>query len=155
MKNLLTVKVSFILFFILFFLSTNHSHAQLTGTQLIRDIQYAKNPGKVTIVQDNSITKLIDKHLYEESKRKGIAGFRIRIYSNSGKQAYTDGPRVQAEFISKHEGVKTYYIFDSPFYLLYVGDFRTHSDAMKFLKTIEGQYPDAFIVRTRINYPEL
>jgi hypothetical protein len=150
----MTVKLSLILVFIFSFLIASHSHAQLAGTQLLREIQYAKNPGKVSIVQDNSITKLIDKHLYEESKHKGIAGYRIRIYSNSGKQAYTDGPRVQAEFISRYEGVKTYYIFDSPFYLIYVGDFRTHSDAMKFLKTIEGQYPDAFIVRTRINYPD-
>jgi hypothetical protein len=155
LKNSLTVKVSFILFFILLFLNSNHSHAQLAGSQLMREIQYSQKPGKVTIVQDSNIPKLIDKHLYEESKRKGIAGYRIRIYSNSGKQAYTEGPKVEAEFISKYEGIKTHYIFDSPFHLIYVGDFRTHSDAIKFLKTIEGQYPDAFIVHTRIDYPAL
>jgi hypothetical protein len=121
----------------------------------MKDIQYSQTPGKVTITQDNDIVKMIDKHLYEESKRKGITGYRIRIYSNSGKQAYTDGPRVQAEFASNYAGIRTYYMFDSPFYLLYVGDFRTHSNAMKFLKSIEHIYPDAFIVRTKINYPEL
>jgi hypothetical protein len=139
----------------LLILTTSISHAQMTGTQLMRDIQYSQTPGKVTIKQDNDIVKLIDKHLYEESKRKGITGYRIRIYSNSGKQAYTDGPRIQAEFVSNHEGIRTYYIFDSPFYLLYVGDYRTHSNAMKFLKSIENVYPDAFIVRTKINYPAL
>ena len=139
----------------LLFLIPSKNHAQMTGTQLIRDIQHAESPGKVTITQDNDIVRLIDKHLYEESKRKGITGYRIRIYSNSGKQAYIDGPRIQAEFISQHEGIKTYYIFDSPFYLLYVGDFRTHSEAMKFMKSIEYEYPDAFIVRTKINYPAL
>jgi hypothetical protein len=149
------VRILFILFFISFFLNTHSIFAQVAGTQLIRDIQYAKTPGKVTIVQDNNIVKLIDKHLYEESKRKGIAGYRIRIYSNSGKQAYLEGPKVEGEFISKFNGIKTYYTFDSPFWLLYVGDFRTHSNAMKFLKSIEAQYPDAFIVRTRINYPVL
>jgi hypothetical protein len=149
------VRIFIIPFLLSFFLNIHTIFAQVTGTQLVRDIQYAQTPGKVTIVQDNDIVKLIDKHLFEESKRKGITGYRIRIYSNSGKQAYTDGPKVQAEFISKYEGIKTYYIFDSPFYLLYVGDFRTHSNAMKFLKSIEAQYPDAFIVRTRINYPVL
>ena len=142
-----------ILFVFPLFLNVYTINAQVAGTQLIRDIQYAQTPGKVTIVQDNDIVKLIDKHLYEESKRKGITGYRIRIYSNSGKLAYTEGPKVQAEFISRYDNIKTYYIFDSPFYLLYVGDFRTHSNAMKFLKSIEAQYPDAFIVRTRINYP--
>ena len=146
------VRVFFIFFFLLVY---GISHAQIAGTQLIRDIQYSKSPGKVTIVQDNSIVTLIDKHLYEESKRKGISGFRIRIYSNSGKQAYIEGPKVQAEFISRFENIKTYYIFDSPFYSLYVGDFRTQSDAMRFLKSIEAIYPDAFIVRARINNPAL
>jgi hypothetical protein len=150
-----SVKSVSILFLLLFIFSFSQSHAQIAGTQLIRDIQYAQTPGKVTIIQDNSIVTLIDKHLYEESKRKGISGYRIRIYSNSGKQAYTEGPKVQAEFISRFEDVKTYYVFDSPFYSLYVGDFRTQSDAMKFLKSIEGLYPDAFIVKTRINYPDM
>lgn len=106
-------------------------------------------------MQNEDIVKLVDKHLHEEGKLKGIIGYRIRIYSNSGKQARIDGPKIQAGFISRHEGVKTYYSFDSPFYRLYVGDFRTRSDAMKFLKEIEREYPDAFIVRTRINYPAL
>ena len=75
----MTVRLLFILVSLISFLVTSHSHAQLAGTQLLREIQYAKNPGKVSIVQDNSITKLIDKHLYEESKRKGIAGYRIRV----------------------------------------------------------------------------
>jgi len=146
------VRISWAIIFVFTVLRTN---AQLPGTRLMRDIQYALAPGKITIVQDKDIIQLIDRHLYEESKHKGIAGFRIRIYSNSGKQAYTEGPKVQAEFANRYEGIKTYYIFDSPFYLLYVGDFRTHSEAMKFLKEIEKYYPDAFIVRSKINYPPL
>ncbi len=132
-----------------------HAHAQLAGTRLIREIQYSPASGKITIIQSKEIVKLIDKHLYEESKNKGIAGYRIRIYANSGKQAYSDGPKVQAEFAARYGDIKTYYIFDSPFYLLYVGDFRTHSEAMKFLKEIERYYPDAFIVRSMINYPPI
>ena len=131
------------------------SYAQLPGTRLIRNIQYAPAPGKVTIVQDKEIIQLIDRHLFEESKTKSINGFRIRIYSNSGKQAYSDGPKVQAEFANRYADIKTHYVFDSPFYLLYVGDFRTHSEAMKFLKEIEKFYPDAFIVRSKINFPTL
>lgn len=130
-------------------------HAQLSGTKLLRNIQYSTDGGNVTILQNEEIGKIIDKHLFEEGKLKGIIGYRIRIYSNSGKQARIDGPKIQADFISNHEGVKTYYTFDSPFYRLYAGDFRTRSEAMKFLKEIENEYPDAFIIRTKINYPAL
>ena len=147
-------RVKSLLIFILPFIFL-HTHAQLTGTRLIRDIQYSPAPGNINIVQSRDIIKLIDKHLYEESKNKGITGYRIRIYANSGKQAYNEGPKVQAEFAARYSSVKTYYIFDSPFYLLYVGDFRTHSEAMKFLKQIERVYPDAFIVRSKINYPPI
>jgi hypothetical protein len=143
-------------FLLLLILSFNAEvYAQLSGTKLIREIQYSEEGGNITILQHEDIMKIIDKHLHEESKLKGIIGYRIRIYSNSGKQARIDGPKIQAGFISKHEGVRTYYIFDSPFYRLYVGDFRTRSEAMKFLKEIELEYPDAFIIRTRINYPAL
>ncbi len=153
-KNIF-VKATTILVLCLLFIGTSISRAQMTGTQLVRNIQYSQTPGKVTITQKDDIVKLIDKHLYEESKKKGISGYRIRIYSNSGKQAYTDCPRIQAEFASSHKGIETYYKFDSPFHLLYVGDFRTQSNAMKFLKSIEHEYPDAFIVRTKIVYPAL
>lgn len=147
LKNLIIIPA---LFFTLIFCG---AYGQSAGSSLIRDVQ--KGPGKVNIVQDNQITKVIDNHLYNEGKNKGIAGYRIRIYSNSGKQAFSDGPRTQAEFESRYVGVRTHYIFDSPFHRVYVGDFRTHSEAMKFLKEIEIYFPDAFIVRSRINYPPL
>lgn len=130
-------------------------HAQRIGTKLIRDVQYSTDGGNITIVQNEDIIKIIDKHLNDENKLNGIIGYRIRIYSNSGKQARIDGPKTQGNFISKYEDVKAYYTFDSPFYRLYVGDFRNRSEAMKFLKEIEFEYPDAFIIRTKINYPVL
>ena len=129
--------------------------AQVSGTRLLREIQYSEEGGKVTIVQDKKITDLLDKHLYEMSKSKGIVGYRIRIYSNSGKEALQQGPVVQAEFARKFKDINTYFRFDAPFYRLYVGDFRTRSEAMKFLKKLEREYPDAFIVKTKINYPDL
>jgi len=146
------LKVLVIFSFLLTAVSLN---AQLTGTYLLRDIQQNRAAGNITITQDENITKVIDKHLYEEGKRKGIIGFRIRIFSNSGPQARNEGAMIEAGFISRYPDIRTDYVFDSPFYLLYVGDFRTHSEAMKFLKEIEKYYPDAFIVRSRIRYPKL
>jgi hypothetical protein len=146
--------ISSILLGFLLFLSVP-GDAQLHGSKLLREIQYSTDGGKVTIIQSNDITKYIDRHLYEAGKTRGITGYRIRIYSNSGKEAFDKGPVVQAEFSNRYKDVRAYYRFDSPFYRLYVGDFRTRSEAMKFLKEIEREYPDAFIVRTRISYPEL
>ncbi len=130
-------------------------NAQLTGTKLMREIQYSGNSGKITIVQENDLVKLIDKHLLEVSKRNGISGYRIRIFSNSGPGAREEGEIIRAGFIGKYEGITSYYIFDTPYYRLYIGDFRTKSDAMRFYKQIEYEFPDAFIVPSKINYPSL
>lgn len=139
----------------LFLSAASMVNAQLSGTKLMRDIQYTGNSGKITIVQDNDIIKLIDKHLFEESKKHGISGYRIRIFSNSGSGAREEGEIIRAGFIGKYNGIKSYYIFDTPYYRLYIGDFRTKSDAMRFYKQIEYEFPDAFIVPSKINYPQL
>lgn len=148
MRSLLIIPV------FLFFLSSNLC-AQLTGTKLMNDIQYKGKKGKINIVQDDEIIKLIDKHLYEEGNKHGITGYRIRIFSNSGPKARKQGETIMGDFISRYSSVSPYFVFDSPFYRLYVGDFRTRSEAMKFLKSIERIYPDAFIVQSKINYPSL
>ncbi|MBN1596734.1 MAG: SPOR domain-containing protein [Bacteroidales bacterium] len=148
------MRVSF-LFHILFISIIFNANAQLAGTKLMRDIQYSDSPGKVTIVQNSDIVKLVDKHLFEEGKRKGISGYRIRIFSDSGSQARKQGRIIEAGFIGRFKGINTYFLFDSPFYRLYIGDFRTQSEALKFLRQIEGEYPDAFVVRSNINYPSL
>ncbi len=143
------------LVFILLFAFASFCNAQLAGTNLARQIQSPGSKGKVTLVQDDAILQLIDRHLYEESKKNGIVGYRIRLFSDSGNKARKEGELMKANFISRYGKMNTYFLFDSPFYLLYVGDFRTHSEAMKFLKQIEPFYPDAFIVRSKINYPSL
>lgn len=130
-------------------------HAQISGTKFLHDVQAPVNNGKVAITQSEDISRLLDRHIFEESKKQGIVGYRIRIFSNSGSHARKEGEDIMARFLKRFDGIKTYFNFDSPFYRLYVGDFRTRSEAMKFQKSIEIEYPGAFIVRCRINYPSL
>ena len=140
--------------FLGFFLFAYPAHAQSTGSHLMREIQFSRAPGNVKIIQDQDIALTIDKHLRNEAK-SGMWGFRIRIFSNSGAQARKEGEVIMANFLSHYPEVRADFRFDSPFYLLYVGDFRTYSEAMKFLKEIERYYPDAFIVRSKINYSNI
>jgi hypothetical protein len=81
-------------------------------------------------------------------KQKAVCG-------DSASQARKEGEVIMANFLSHYPEVRADFRFDSPFYLLYVGDFRTYSEAMKFLKEIERYYPDAFIVRSKINYSNI
>lgn len=140
---------------LLIIFTTGNLYAQISGAKFLRDIQSPAKDSKITIVQSEDIARLIDRHLYEEGKKKGIAGYRVRIFSNSGSTARKEGESIMADFLQRNEDIKTYFNFDSPFYRLYVGDFRSRSEAMKFLKKIEQNFPDAFIVRSKINFPAL
>ncbi|MBN1119028.1 MAG: SPOR domain-containing protein [Bacteroidales bacterium] len=114
-----------------------------------------KDEGHVKIIQDENISKLIERYQWAQSKQNGILGYRIRIFSQSGPNASSEFEQTKARFTSSYDDVEIHQSFDYPFYKIYVGDFRTRSDAMKVLVRIEKQFPDAFIVQTKINYPKL
>jgi hypothetical protein len=48
-----------------------------------------------------------------------------------------------------------YLMFQSPYYKVRVGDFRTRMDAEGFKQKLLDEFPDAFVVKDEINFPEL
>jgi hypothetical protein len=110
--------------------------------------------GSVKIVQDSRIRDFINLHLNNLNKINGIKGYRISIYFGSGQEAKKNADLAIARFISKYEDVKSYRRFEYPYFKVYVGDFRTKSEALRFQKIIENDYPDAFIREDIISYPD-
>lgn len=141
--------------FILIFLASYSLCAQ--STNFLKRVQYEENSGsKVRVIQSEDLDKLLDLHLYEESKQKGIEGYRIRLYRGSGPRALKELEETKAKFLQNQDDVALYVSFDYPDYLLAVGDFRTFSEALKYLKSIEQQFPNKlYIISTRIYYPKL
>jgi len=111
--------------------------------------------GPVVISQDNNIRNLVNLHLSQQKKMNGIRGYRISIYMGSGQEANKQADQSRARFISKYEEIKSYKKFEYPYFKVYVGDFRTKSEAMRLLKRIEQDYPDAFIREDIITFPDL
>ena len=110
--------------------------------------------GKVKISQDMAIANLVELHLSQQKKLNGVRGYRIAIYMGSGQEANKAADQSRARFISRHEEVKSYKQFEYPYFKVYVGDFRIKSDALRFLKQIENEYPDAFIREDMISFPD-
>ncbi len=117
--------------------------------------QHRYNQGKVEIIQDSSIMAFMDHQIKTNSRLNGIKGHRISIFRDTGKNAREKCMAVRSRFKSKYENIPFYEEFIYPYYKLYVGDFRTESEALKFLKVIEKDFPDAFIVRDIISFPKL
>jgi hypothetical protein len=88
---------------------------------------------------------MMNLHLQQQKKLNGIRGFRVCIYYNSGQESNKGADQERSRFISRYEDINSYKSFEYPFFKVYVGDFRTKSEALKFLQRIQYDYPNAFI----------
>jgi hypothetical protein len=111
--------------------------------------------GKVRIIQADAIKTLVDKHQLANSKKNGMPGYRIRIFSDSGPLAKEGYDRAMAQFAYLYGNIPIHEKFVYPDYKIYVGDFRTESEALKFRKEIENKFSGAFLIQTKINFPKL
>ncbi len=111
--------------------------------------------GKLIINQDVRLNELLQRHIEINKKTEGIPGFRIRIFSQSGQSARANAIDVQAGFFGRYPDIGTYLDYDPPNFKVYAGDFRTRSEALRMQKKIRLNYPNSFIISTRINFPAL
>lgn len=145
---------------ILFFLSLNlfsQLNADLSASQgIFRKLEAnEEGVGEVVIFQDMRINELIYKSVESNKRKGGISGFRIRIFSNLGNNARGQSQATKTRFYELFPDVAIHLEYESPYYKVYVGDYRSKVDALKDFKRIKRYFPSAFIVPSKINYPDL
>jgi hypothetical protein len=111
-------------------------------------------PGTVKIHQDPRIPALLNKHIHM-SKAGRIDGYRVQIFFDSGTNSKNRAAGKKGQFAAMYSRVSAYLTWDAPNYKVRVGDFRTRMDAEGFKAKIIESFPDAFVVRDNINYPDL
>jgi hypothetical protein len=114
-----------------------------------------KGKGNVQIIQDDKVDLLVSKHVQINQNRKGIDGYRIQIFFDSGNNSKTKAQSIYEGFKEKYPDVKAYLSFKSPNYKVRVGDYRTRLDAQRFLNEIIIEYPNAWIIADLINLPKV
>jgi hypothetical protein len=112
----------------------------------------AQTAGKIEIVQDSRIGSLVEKHRLIAQNDK-IHGWRIQIFFDSGTNSKNRAFAKKGLFLAKYPETGSYLTFQSPNYKVRVGDFRSRLDAEGFRQRIQGDFPDAFVVRDEIAYP--
>ena len=122
----------------------------------------SSNAGQLNIVQDQAIDSLISRYIlandniYRELGRYGMDGFRIQIYSSSNRNAREESNKARAAFMSKFPDIVSYPLYAEPGYFkIRVGDFRTKTEATKLFLLISKEFPDAYLVPDKINFPDL
>lgn len=110
-------------------------------------------PG-VQIVQDSTMTVLLDEAMNGKRELVEADGYRVQIYS-SNRQQTAKSEALELETKLKDKISQTLYVqYLPPFWKVRVGDFRTYDEAKEYKKLFVQQYPemmgDTYIVRDKI-----
>lgn len=107
--------------------------------------------GKVFIRQSYEIENAVLGHIARNRYKKN-KGYRIRIFFDNGQTARQASSAIEQAFSESYPAVPVYREFDDLYYKVAVGDFRTKTDAMRFLESIQRYYPSAFIFSENVNF---
>ena len=110
---------------------------------------------KLPLRQDPRITDLLFRHSQINQRRRGTDGFRLEIFFSSSNKAREQATRVKNEFNLIYPDIAAYLLFQTPNFKVRIGDFRNKSEALKIKTYISPKYPNAFIVKDIIRFPEL
>ncbi len=153
------MRCSYCLFFLIVLFSK-------TLTAQIENLQVspaANNPDTYTynlakrlhVVQNAQIDTLLQTHIQINKQRMGTEGFRLEIFFSSDARAREQANNTKADFLKTYPDWPVYVQYQSPNFKVRVGDFRTRSEALKVKDRIKLKYPNAFIVKDNIRFPEL
>jgi len=125
------------------------------NSNIVKDYFSVLDTGVVTVINDPRLDTLINRHILSRAEMHGIRGFRIQVYFGSGQQARKEADEAKASCISLFPTQKAHILFQTPFYKVRVGDFRTRNEAFIWHNKIVRKFPKAYIVNDIINFPEL
>lgn len=108
----------------------------------------------ISVDQPRDLRNAFGNYLTGNPDRK-VTGYRVRIFFDNKQSARGDSEAAVKKFSASHPGVPTYRSYESPYFKVTVGDFRTRSEAMQLLQSVKNDFPGAFIVKGDIRFPML
>ncbi len=105
----------------------------------------------LSVIQSEEVHAAMTAHVDRNARRTaaGLTGqnYRIRIFFDSGQNARGASEATAARFRSLHPGVEVTRSFTNPFFKVTVGNYSSKADAANALRSIQQEFPSAFIVR--------
>jgi len=99
-----------------------------------------------SVMAPDSLDAAMHCHIRNNVKIKNQC-YRIRIFFDNSRDARSVSSRMAEEFCTRYPDVPVYNQYANPYFKVTVGDFRSKSDAMKFMNTVKRDYPSAFLVK--------
>jgi len=142
--------------FPLFFLLTAFSLAQEACAQENpTPVTETWQTGGITVIQDARLGEVLERLIQRNKRKNGMDGYRIQLLFNSGPAAREEAVRTKAAFLSVFPDYPVYVLYQSPFYKVRIGDFRTKREALRVYHEILRKYPTAYIVKDVVKFPDL
>jgi hypothetical protein len=112
--------------------------------------QTAVDSTQKNIHADPSVYALLEKR--KALGTKNLKGYRVKIHFGAEKAKANE---IKARFCQKYPDVPAYMDYDTPNFSITVGNYRTRLESYKIFKEIQADFPNAFIVEMKIEYPDL
>lgn len=116
---------------------------------------------RITILENTDVNrdvrldKMLKWHIEKNENMEGMNGFRVEIFFSSKMNAKEEALTIKTDFLTEYPEYAVHVKFVAPNFRVRVGDFRTKNEAWKLYKTIQKNYPAAFIVPDVIDFPLL
>jgi len=97
---------------------------------------------------DLKVKQLIDKKAsFNRSNNGEYDGFRIKIHFGADR---VKAREIKSKFAARFNDYTPYEDYDQPNFIITVGDFRTKLEAFEALKKVQSEFPNSFIVKSKI-----
>lgn len=94
------------------------------------------------------VKQLVEKKAtYNKLNNGEYDGYRIKIHFGADR---TKAREIKTKFSQKFFDYNSYEDYDQPNFIITVGDFRTKLEAFEALKKIQIEFPNSFIVKSKI-----
>jgi hypothetical protein len=104
----------------------------------------------VVVHADPALSALLDKR--KAIGVKNLKGYRVKIHFGAEKAKANE---IKSKFSQKYPDVPAFMEYDNPNFSISVGNFRSRLEVYRFFKKIQSEFPNAFIVETHIDFPDL
>jgi hypothetical protein len=150
-------RVLLIIVLALFSFTRGNAQMFINTSDLFARSSESGRTGELNIYQDRGVDTLMSRYLAGNRLLKGgMEGYRIQIYRSSARNAREESSKTRAEFMLEYPDMTSYAEYAEPgYFIVKVGDFRTRMDGTKSLYQIRRKYPNAYMVPSVINFPDL
>ncbi|MBO7248593.1 MAG: SPOR domain-containing protein [Bacteroidales bacterium] len=99
-----------------------------------------------SVVASDSLNTLMTEYLSKNPSRN-VQVYRLRIFFDNKQDARAMSELVASQFSEVYPDVPVFRVYTNPYFKVTVGNFRSKSEAMKFLNKIKEDYPSVFLVK--------